>query len=709
MKKILSILISTTLLSACGGSSGGNEDTRPSPNPSPSASSSPNVPGEGSNTLEAIDDSFTVAAGTTVYLDVLANDRFSALSSVEIVLDSGSSYRVVDGKIEFTAPNSDTFLRSFNYQLNENGKSSELATVRVEQANDTGMATLNPESDRFVVQTNVSTDLDVLANDVSSIQSPLSVSEILLEPINGTVSIENDHLRYQSHENYSGTDRFTYRVQDSVGNNYGGVNVDILVEAKRSGRYTELYTTDIASFELKHIGQSLPQYYAKGSGYVNPEAAGDLNGDGFHDTIACVAQAPTMNNELQVVDEKVGECILTLGGPRDTISQRQYSIRGHQENERFGSLLSSAGDIDGDGFDDVVILSGSSSNFKAHILYGRAEFESPLTTSSTTDLSPLLSSSTISFAAAIGDVNNDNFADVAIQIIGNSDNRELQILFGGAQRLSGSIERDELDNRRFIYSPQLEAELEGRVTTRGSIRALGDYDGDGFDDFGLAGTLSLNTSTHNGAVIIFGQANYDSGSTTLDQLNTLFLSAKEFTSENQVNIGAVLDINGDMKKELFIQHGNEILIFDRKDNKQGSLALWDTNKQLGKITGFTTTTVVPYPAGDINNDGIEDLILNNISNSKPASAIIYGQNTITPSIDIDEFRFANGSTGEQGALIYSKRNSSAFNSRLWARGVGDMDGDGLDDFVVSGFLVEDSDDIADFNILYGANHWGLGD
>ena len=72
------------------------------------------------------------------------------------------------------------------------------------------------EQDSITLVANTSAVINVLGNDSDPNYDTLSV-ESVTQPTNGTVTVENGQVTYTPKVNYSGTDSFTYQINDGTG------------------------------------------------------------------------------------------------------------------------------------------------------------------------------------------------------------------------------------------------------------------------------------------------------------------------------------------------------------------------------------------------------------------------------------------------------------------------------------------------------------
>ena len=214
---------------------------------------------------------------------------------------------------------------------------------------------------------------------------------------------------------------------------------------------------------IKEINQGAAEF---GSAVA---CAGDVNGDGFDDVI--IGAPVASNGQFQE-----GRAFVYLGSASGLASLPIWSAESDEAFAGFGATVASAGDVNGDGFDDIVVgapdaTNGEASEGRASVYFGSAS--GPSTAPDWTFESDQAGAAFALSVAGAGDVNGDGYADVAIGApyfdAGETNEGRSFVFHGSSAGLSAT--------------PAWTAESDQAFASFGtSIASAGDVDGDGFSD-----------------------------------------------------------------------------------------------------------------------------------------------------------------------------------------------------------------------------------
>jgi len=296
------------------------------------------------------------------------------------------------------------------------------------------------------------------------------------------------------------------------------------------------------SADITVLGAATNDYLGK-----NVSGLGDVNGDGFDDFIVGAYQ----NNDGSGADTGAAYVFFgstTLSGTFDMgggVQSAAVTLFGVTYNDEFGKSVSGAGDVNGDGFDDILVGAdlnndgGSNNEGAAYIFFGASNLSGTknLGTGESADVTFLGKETTdlLGYSVSgVGDINDDGFADILVGAKGNNDggatDEGAAYVFFGASNLSGTKSLGGVDSADVTF-------LGNQTTSRlgNSVSGVGDVDGNGIPDlivgarynddgvagantgaafifFGsttLSGTIDVGTAGSSADVTILGKAGTD--------------------------------------------------------------------------------------------------------------------------------------------------------------------------------------------------------
>ena len=434
--------------------------------------------------------------------------------------------------------------------------------------------------------------------------------------------------------------------------------------------------------------------------------AGDVNGDGFDDLIVG-APFDTLNGNYS------GASFVVFGktdGTKVALSDVEagrggFVINGVSAGDYSGRSVSSAGDVNGDGFDDLIV---GAPNDDPNANYAGASFVVFGKTDGTkVELSAVEAGiggfvingiseddySGFSVSGA-GDVNGDGFDDLIIGARNDNPNGNNSgasfVVFGKTNGTNVELSAVEAGTGGFVMNGVSVGDLAGF-----SVSLAGDVNGDGFDDL-IVGALEddPNGSNSGASFVVFGKTDGTAVQLSNVEAGTGGFVINGVTDGDKAgfSVSSAGDVNGDGFDDLIIGAlyndpnvsicGASFVVFGKTDGTKVELSDIELGRGGFAINGVSADDVSGVSvsaAGDVNGDGLDDLIVGakgddpNGSNSG-ASFVVFGKT------DGTAVQLSNVEAGRGGFVINGV--SQGDNSGFSVSSAGDVNGDGFDDLIV---------------------------
>ncbi|HIL12483.1 MAG TPA: hypothetical protein EYG16_02295 [Deltaproteobacteria bacterium] len=375
--------------------------------------------------------------------------------------------------------------------------------------------------------------------------------------------------------------------------------------------------------------------------------AGDVNGDGYSDIVVGAFGWDTVDG---LFDE--GAVFVFLGGPGGIVgtdpSTANAVLLGDQAASEFGWSVAGAGDVNGDGYDDIVVgahhydstIAGGTLavNGAAFVFLGSATgiVGTGPSTAHASIFGPVLDSRLGHAVSGAGDVNKDGFGDIIL----------------GMPRLGIPFACTQTNPPTCTIPPN-------------------NYQGNG------------------GAALIFLGSVAGITGTGIDDADHVILSyppGQPAVSGDQVgaDVAAGGDLNNDGFDDVLVAAGSYIMAFH---GSATGIVGTDPGSADARITSDATISLSAFVTGigDVNGDGFSDIMISDTgyptgvtSGGHGAFLVFHGSATgITASSPADADTFIEG---DNPIVILGPVQSLGWRMS----GAGDVDGDGFDDVIVGG-------------------------
>jgi flagellin-like hook-associated protein FlgL len=451
--------------------------------------------------------------------------------------------------------------------------------------------------------------------------------------------------------------------------------------------------------------------------------AGDINGDGLKDLIVGNAGGwnpfGSRNSSATVVFGKTDDTAVEISTIATETTDDGFVINNVSAGDLTGFSVSGAGDVNGDGLEDLIIGApatkvGVKFNGASYVVFGKAN-------GTAIDLAAIASNSDsggfvikgapsamgggdlsgMSVSGA-GDVNGDGLADLIIGAPNDDPHGSTSgasfVVFGKTD--GGSVELSSLqsssDNGGFVINGVTAGDNSGW-----SVSGAGDVNNDGYADVIVGAIYDDPNGTSSGAShVVFGKPdgtavelsaiedNSNAGGFVINGVSTEDYSGRVVSGAG--------DVNGDGYADLIIgayyddpngsKSGASHVVFGKADGTAIELSDVEANSNTGGfvINGVSTDDESGYSvsgAGDVNGDGYADVIVGAVNDdpngtNSGSSTVVFGK---TDGIAVE--LSAINDTSNAGGFVINGASANDY-SGISVSGAGDVNGDGYADVIV---------------------------
>jgi hypothetical protein len=386
--------------------------------------------------------------------------------------------------------------------------------------------------------------------------------------------------------------------------------------------------------------------------------AGDVNGDGYSDV---VVGAPAYDNGE--TDE--GRAFVFHGSAAGLSTTLAWAAEGDQDGAEFGASVGTARDVNGDGYADVVVGApsydgGQTDEGRAFVYHGSA-----VGLSTTPNWTGTSNQDEARFGWSVGtagDVNGDGYSDVIVGACqydtGYTDEGRATVYHGSATGLSttpnwtGTTNQDEA---RFGWS----------------VGTAGDVNGDGYSDVIVGAAWYGNGQAREGRVYV-----YHGSVTGLSAVAAWTAESDQSHANFGASVGTAGDVNGDGYSDIIVGAP----LYDNGQEDEGRATVYH-----GSATGLSTTSTWTAEsnqedayfgysvgtAGDVDSDGCSDIIV---------GAYSYDNGKVNEG---RAYVYHGSATGLSTAPDWTTEGDQDWAYFGWSVGTaGDVNGDGYADVII---------------------------
>ncbi|PUE06853.1 hypothetical protein B9Z51_13055 [Limnohabitans sp. T6-5] len=507
-------------------------------------------------------------------------------------------------------------------------------------------------------------------------------------------------------------DVFTYTIKDS-----GGLTSTATLTVAVNGANDAPIVANAIADTIGYVGLAL-SYTVPAASFSDVDSSSltytavvvDANGNAlatqpgwlsFNSSTLTVSGTPPVGTNTLRVKVTASDGALSASDVFDIVINTA-AMTGQAVGDKLGQSLSFAGDVNGDGYDDVIVGApyadaSAADAGRAYVLFGSStglptQVDMAALVAGTFTQGFLINGPSFNDQAgygvsAAGDVNGDGLSDLLVGAPGSdpnslTDSGSMYVVYG--KTTSSAVNLSALTSGTSTQGYVMQGWVANSYAGT-NVNYLGDVNGDGIAD--------VLISEQSRAYVVYGKTNSNtvnlSALTGAAGTGGFVFDTGAYDLHNSANtISAAGDVNGDGLADIIvggIDSGRAYVIYGQTGTARvdatamtagTSSAGFVINGQIAENFAYSVST-----AGDVNGDGLADLVVGANTADPVAGAdagksyVVFGK-TGTTAVNISAIAAGSGGFVINGQCASDKSGESVSYA-------GDINGDGLADLLVS--------------------------